>query len=314
MWLFRENWTEEIVALEIYQQGNIGRSRDDLGVYDIVAPGNVSDKLSVSADVPAPVWAGGQCLCDPPVAKATLWSTEQLVKLRRACHLAAKILSATAALAVPGTSTDQLDQLAHRLCVENGAYPSPLNYRHFPKSICTSVNNVACHGVPDDRPLVSGDLISIDVSVFLDGFHGDCSATYCVGDVDHAGRELVKMARRCRDEAIAACAPNSPINTIGEIVERLAVSNGYSIVDAFIGHGIGSYFHGPPDIYHVTNNVTDPMTPGMTFTIEPVVSQGGSDIVVLDDGWTAVTTDGARCAQFEHTILITDSGVEILTL
>ncbi|KAF0298797.1 Methionine aminopeptidase 1D, mitochondrial [Amphibalanus amphitrite] len=193
----------------------------------------------------------------------------------------------------PGVTTEEIDRLVHRLTVQHGAYPSPLNYRGFPKSVCTSVNNVACHGIPDDRPLEDGDIINIDVTVFLDGHNGDCSETYPVGQVDQQGLRLIDAARRCRDDAIAICRPGVPFSEIG--------------------HGIGRYFHGPPEIYHCWNSYPGTMQPGMTFTIEPVISQGSREIVLLEDGWTAISGDGSRSAQFEHTVLITEDGVEILT-
>ncbi|XP_043231437.1 methionine aminopeptidase 1D, mitochondrial-like isoform X2 [Amphibalanus amphitrite] len=233
--------------------------------------------------------------------------------MRRACRLASKILHAAKQLAKPGVTTEEIDRLVHRLTVQHGAYPSPLNYRGFPKSVCTSVNNVACHGIPDDRPLEDGDIINIDVTVFLDGHNGDCSETYPVGQVDQQGLRLIEAARRCRDDAIAICRPGVPFSEIGSRVELSAGHLDHAVVPAFIGHGIGRYFHGPPEIYHCWNSYPGTMRPGMTFTIEPVISQGSREIVLLEDGWTAISGDGSRSAQFEHTVLITEDGVEILT-
>ncbi|RZC36033.1 Peptidase M24 domain containing protein [Asbolus verrucosus] len=212
-----------------------------------------------------------------------------------------------------GQTTDALDTFVHDFIVTHEAYPSPLNYKHFPKSVCTSVNNVACHGIPDDRKLEDGDIINIDVTVFYKGYHGDCSKTFLVGNVDDLGRELVQATETCLNDAIAICRPGRKFNEIGSFIEKRSRSLGFTVIPAFIGHGIGHYFHGPPDIFHITNDYSGEMQAGMTFTIEPVLSHGGKEILILEDDWTAVTLDFARTAQFEHTVLITDTGAEVLT-
>ncbi|XP_076062196.1 methionine aminopeptidase 1D, mitochondrial isoform X2 [Oratosquilla oratoria] len=237
----------------------------------------------------------------------------QIEGMREACILARKTLNEVRDSIQVGMTTDAIDAIVHETAINNGAYPSPLNYRGFPKSVCTSVNNVACHGIPDDRPLQDGDILSVDVTVYLNGYHGDCCETFLVGEVDAAGEDLVEAARKCRDEAIAICAPGVHFAAIGHKVEEVAYQNNYTIVPAFIGHGIGSYFHGPPDIYHCYNSYPGSMEEGMTFTIEPILTQGSQDAIILEDGWTAVMLDNARAAQFEHTVLITSSGHEILT-
>ncbi|XP_064112882.1 methionine aminopeptidase 1D, mitochondrial-like isoform X2 [Macrobrachium nipponense] len=173
-------------------------------------------------------------------------------------------------------TTEDIDALVHKRVIESGAYPSPLNYRGFPKSVCTSVNNVACHGIPNKRRLVDGDIVSVDITVFSNGYHGDCCETYLIGNVDEAGKHLVNAARRCRDEAIAICRPGVPFSDID-------------------------------------NDYPGTMEEGMTFTIEPIVAQGSEEVIILEDGWTAVMLDNGRAAQFEHTILITCKGNEILT-
>jgi len=210
-------------------------------------------------------------------------------------------------------TTDELDQFAHEIIVSHEAYPSPLLYRGFPKSICSSVNNVACHGIPDDRPLQDGDIINIDITVFYNGFHGDCSETFPIGNVDTSGKALIQAARQCRDEAINACGPGRGFSVIGKTVSTIAQQFEFKVMPVFCGHGIGRYFHGLPDIFHFDNDYPGIMDVGMTFTIEPVISEGSEQANILEDGWTAVTTDGSRTAQFEHTILITEEGVEILT-
>jgi len=203
----------------------------------------------------------------------------------------------------------------HAEIIKHGAYPSPLHYKGFPKSCCTSVNNVACHGVPDDRKLISGDLINIDVTVFHHGCHGDTSDTFIVEQGDYEGHKLIDISHKCLYRAIKICKPGNPIAKIGESIEATSRSAGYSVCRNFIGHGIGSYFHGPPNIFHyVTNRASKQlMEPGMTFTIEPIIMDGLHDVVILPDGWTVVSKDGGRSAQAEHTILITNDGCEILT-
>lgn len=213
-----------------------------------------------------------------------------------------------------GVSTDEIDLQVHQFIINHGAYPSPLFYRSFPKSVCTSVNNVVCHGIPDDRQLKNGDIVNIDVTVYIDGHHGDCSETCLVGEVDEEGCHLVNITRLCLEEAIEICAPGQNFSYIGTVIDACARRHKLRVVPNFIGHGIGSYFHGPPDIYHFRNRLPGIMQEGMTFTIEPALSLGSSQCRILSDGWTAVTTDGSRAAQFEHTVLITKYGVEVLTI
>jgi len=234
--------------------------------------------------------------------------------MRESCSLARKTLNYARDVLHAGLTTEQLDLLVHEFIISHGAYPSPLNYRNFPKSVCTSINNVVCHGIPDDRPLKDGDIINVDVTVYLNGFHGDCSETFLIGNVDAAGRKLVDVTKICLDKAVQICEPGRPFNHLGAVIETCARSHGFKVVPAFIGHGIGEYFHGPPDIYHFRNRYGGRMEAGMTFTIEPAITQGTRSCVILEDGWTAVTEDGSRAAQFESTVLITDTGVETLTI
>ncbi|XP_026461858.1 methionine aminopeptidase 1D, mitochondrial-like [Ctenocephalides felis] len=235
--------------------------------------------------------------------------------MKESCKLARMILNVIGENIKIGRTTDFLDSIAHDICLSNGAYPSPLLYMDYPKSICTSVNNVACHGIPDDRPLEDGDIINVDVTVFLNGYHGDCSETFLVGNVDEAGRYLVSSTKECLKEAISICQPGVKFSQIGQVVENFAKSHELTVCPAFLGHGIGQYFHGAPDIFHCRNSYPGTMEPGMTFTIEPVLSLGSSGFIeILDDGWTAITEDNSRTAQEEHTVLITDKGCEILTL
>ncbi|KAL4635840.1 methionine aminopeptidase 1D, mitochondrial isoform X1 [Arapaima gigas] len=238
---------------------------------------------------------------------------DQIEGLRKACQLARHILLLAGKSLKVGMTTDEIDFIVHQETIRHNAYPSPLQYGGFPKSVCTSVNNVVCHGIPDSRPLQDGDIINIDVTVYLEGYHGDTSETFLVGAVDNNGKQLVEVARRCRDEAIAACQPGAPLCVIGNTISRIAASYGFQVCPYFIGHGIGSYFHGHPEIWHHANDNDMPMEEGMAFTIEPILMEGRPEFKILKDKWTAVSVDDKRSAQFEHTIVITAEGVEILT-
>ncbi|CAG0882132.1 unnamed protein product [Darwinula stevensoni] len=284
------------------------------GSYEIVRPHpRVDKKRSFPSEISLPPYHESGIPPEPsktPDLKAA-WQVEQM---RKAGKIARSILKTVGQSIKIGMRADEIDDLVYEMCLANRAYPSPLNYRGFPSSCCTSVNNVACHGIPDSRPLSNGDIITVDVTVYLDGYHGDCAETFLIGEVDEFGRHLVDVARLCRDEAIQHCGPGQPFQVIGHIVETTAEKHGLKVVPVFAGHGIGTYFHGPPDVLHCHNNGEEQMTSGMVFTVEPILSQGGSQVVILEDGWTAMTLDNARTAQFEHTIHITDDGVEILTL
>ncbi|KAF2897656.1 hypothetical protein ILUMI_08523 [Ignelater luminosus] len=289
------------------------KRRVDFGKYSIVKPGKVSAQKIVPAHINKPAYHETGIPITPPVLPE-IKNEEQILRMRASCKLAANILNEVGKHIRVGQTTDEIDTLVHELTIKNGAYPSPLNYKLFPKSVCTSVNNVACHGIPDDRPLENGDIINVDITVYLNGYHGDCSKTFLVGDVDDQGCNLVKATENCLQEGISICKPGRDFSALGAIIQRKAKQQGFSIVPAFVGHGIGEYFHGPPDIFHFRNLYPGTMDAGMTFTIEPVLSQGGPIVEVLDDNWTAITTDNARTAQCEHTVLVTSNGVEILTL
>lgn len=287
--------------------------KTDFGSYDVLDDtGEVSQAQLVPSHIACPVYfETGEPAEGPsgPELKAA-W---QVNSMKESCRLARLVMNTVAENIKSGMTTDDIDILVHNKIIENGAYPSPLNYHGFPKSVCTSVNNVACHGIPDDRKLIDGDIISVDITVFCKGYHGDCCETFFIGDADEAGQHLVDAARKCRDEAIAICGPGVPFAAIGHKVEQVARREKVTVVPCFIGHGIGTYFHGPPDIYHCYNNYPGTMEEGMTFTVEPIVAQGQEDVLILEDGWTAVMVDNGRAAQFEHTVLITESGHEILT-
>jgi len=241
-------------------------------------------------------------------------SLEEIARMRRAGGVAREVLDTVLAAVRPGVTTDMLDEIAHQTAISLGAYPSPLNYMGFPKSICTSVNEVVVHGIPDSRKLRSGDIINCDVTVYIDGMHGDCSETVLVGEVSNEARSLVEVTWECLMKGIDVVRPGQRLNEIGRVIEAHATSHGYSVVRQFTGHGIGDTFHMTPYIAHYYepgNRAV--MEEGMTFTIEPMINCGSPDSYMWPDNWTAVTVDLALSAQFEHTVLVTGSGVEILT-
>jgi methionyl aminopeptidase len=238
--------------------------------------------------------------------------------MRRTGRAAAAILREVGDAIAPGVTTDELDELCHRLCIEAGGYPSPLNYGldpSFPKSLCTSVNEVICHGIPDSRPLREGDIVNLDVTLFREGVHGDTNATWAVGRADPESMRLIRVTRECTQRGIEAVKPGRPVSDIGRAIEDHAEAAGFSVVKAFVGHGVGREFHTAPEILHYFHPRADQvMEPGMTFTIEPMIAVGAWQQKLWDDGWTAVTVDGKRVAQFEHTLVVTDDGAELLTL
>ncbi|XP_029665365.1 methionine aminopeptidase 1D, mitochondrial isoform X1 [Formica exsecta] len=283
------------------------------GKYAIVRPWLVSKKVVVPAYIPQPSYSESKVPENGPITPE-IKDESQIECMRQSCKLASHILHQVDALIKPGITTDFLDEQVHDMIIGNGAYPSPLNYHGFPKSICTSVNNVACHGIPDNRPLQDGDILNVDVTVYLNGYHGDCSAMFQVGEVDSEGKRLITITELCLKSAIEICKPNQHFCNIGNVIEDIANKHNFNVIPAFVGHGIGTYFHGAPDIFHFANDYSGKMKPGMTFTIEPVLSQGMTQFEILEDGWTACTVDNSRTAQIEHTVLITDDGCEVLTL
>ena len=241
-------------------------------------------------------------------------SGEALTRMRRACAAAREILEEVLAAAKPGVRTDELDKIAHEASIARGGYPSPLNYRGYPKSICTSVNEVICHGIPSEQRLEDGDIINCDVTIYLDGMHGDCSETVFIGTPSQASVDLVAHTYRSMMAAIDIVRPGSKLNEIGRVIAKRARRCGYGVVEDFSGHGIGPAFHMPPHVLHYYSR-SDPkrMREGMVFTIEPMINIGTAQGRILDDHWTAVTTDGQLSAQFEHTVYVSPRGPEILT-
>lgn len=240
----------------------------------------------------------------------------QIAGIRRAGHLAARILDALCAHAKEGVTTQELDDLANELHREAGAIPAPLHYGYppFPKSICTSLNEVICHGIPDTRPLKKGDIVNIDVTSILDGFYGDCSRIVVIGPISEAQQRVVDVSYECLMRSIAILKPGVLVCDIGAEIERYAHSKGCSVVNQFVGHGVGVEFHENPQVPHCRNTVRIPLQAGMTFTIEPMINAGVREAVIdRKDKWTARTADGKPSAQWEHTLLITPDGYEILT-
>lgn len=244
----------------------------------------------------------------------TALTDEEVQKMRVAGRMAREILDMAGRMVQPGVLTEEIDEVVHEEIIKRGAYPSPLNYNKFPKSCCTSINEVVCHGIPDDTTLVDGDIINIDITVFYDGYHGDCSETFLVGNVDRKGRHLVKTTHECLERAIALCKPGLAVKHIGGVIEEHAKSNGLTVVRNFCGHGVNSVFHTTPNVLHYKNNeAAGILKPNVTFTIEPMVNEGTPRNVTWPDDWTATTSDGKRSAQFEHTLLVTKDGIEKLT-
>jgi len=243
-----------------------------------------------------------------------IYTPEQITKIRKACEISAQVLAETGKMAKPGVTCDEIDRFVHERTIELGAYPSPLNYRGFPKSVCTSLNEVVCHGIPDMTELKDGDILNVDVSCYYDGVHGDVNETWLIGNVADEHKKLVETSFQCLNEAIAICKPGQLIREVGNVITKCATKNGCSVIRTYCGHGIGEHFHCSPNVPHYANSkAVGVMKPGMIFTIEPMINAGKYNDKLWPDDWTSVTVDGKRSAQFEHTLLITDTGVEIIT-
>lgn len=243
-------------------------------------------------------------------------SPEEILGIRKACKFAAQCLEKLCQAAKEGVTTKELDNLANKLCSQGGAKAAALGYGHppFPGSICTSLNEVICHGIPGDTPLKSGDILNIDFACILDGFFGDCSAMVTIGEVGEEKQRVVDVAYESMMRAIRILKPGIKLCEIGNEIEAYAKANNCSVVNAFVSHGVGLYFHEEPQIPHYANRLSLPLAEGMTFTIEPMINAGVREAVIdKSDGWTARTADGKPSAQWEHTVLITENGYEILT-
>ena len=279
----------------------------------LLTPGRISPRRSVPESIPRPEYVG-----KPAPARFTgseVKDADTVARMRVAGRLAAEAMAEVARHIEPGVTTDELDGVGHDFLVQRGAYPSTLGYKGFPKSLCTSVNEVICHGIPDSTELRDGDIVNIDITAFVGGVHGDTDATYLVGEVAEEDRLLVERTREALRRAINAVRPGRPLSVVGRVIESYARRFGYGVVRDFTGHGIGTAFHSGLVVPHYDDpRYSTLMEPGMTFTIEPMLNLGTHEWEMWDDGWTVVTKDGRRSAQFEHTILVTESGAEILTL
>jgi methionyl aminopeptidase len=267
----------------------------------------------VPATIPRPEYVGKK---QPKVWRGSHVQTpETIERMRIAGRLGAQALQLAGEHCKPGVTTDEIDRVVHEFLCDHRAYPSTLGYRGFPKSCCTSLNEVICHGIPDSTVLQDGDIINVDVTAFIGGVHGDTDATFLVGEVSEEARLLVERTHEATMRAIRAVAPGRQLNAVGRVIEAYARRFGYGVVRDFTGHGIGETFHSGLYVPHYDNPQLDVvMEPGMTFTIEPMITLGTHEYDMWADGWTVVTKDRRWTAQFEHTILVTEDGREILTL
>ena len=279
----------------------------------LVLKGTVSPMSIVPDHIEKPSYAVGGRPTEKR-ARTCVKSAEEIERMRTAGKVARTVLDHVLESVQPGMTTDELDQIAHKKCIELGAYPSPLNYHGFPKSLCTSVNEIVCHGIPDDRVLLEGDIINCDVTIYIGGMHGDCSETVFVGKPDAEAIRLVSTTYDCMMRGIEAACVGASLNEIGKAITKLAHKERFSVVRDFAGHGIGTQFHQDPQIVHYPEpRQRQRIEPNMTFTIEPMINEGDFHCKIWSDDWTASTSDAGRSAQFEHTILVTRSGYELLT-
>ena len=278
-----------------------------------VVPGTVSPRRPVPAHIPRPEYVD-----KPGPARFTgseVKDADTIERMRIAGRIAAQALQEVGKHVAPGVTHDELDRIGHEFLVDHDAYPSTLGYRGFPKSLCTSANEVICHGIPDSRVVEDGDIVNIDITAFIGGVHGDTNATFMTPGVSEEVRDLVERTEEALRRAINAVRPGRQINVIGRVIEAYARRFGYGVVREFTGHGIGSAFHSGLIIAHFDDPTDDTVIePGMTFTIEPMLNLGTHQWDMWDDDWTVVTKDRRTSAQFEHTLLVTETGAEILTL
>lgn len=278
-----------------------------------LVPGRISPQRSVPSHIVRPEYVGQKRPVEGVLGDVQ--TPETIERIRVAGRIAAQALEEVGKNIQPGVTTDELDRIGHEYLLDHGAYPSTLGYKGYPKSLCSSLNEVICHGIPDDTVLRDGDIVNIDITAYKDAVHGDTNATFLSGEVSEENRLLVERTREATMRAIKACRPGRQINVIGRVIESYAKRFGYGVVRDFTGHGVGPEFHSGLVVPHYDDpRATTVMEPGMTFTIEPMITLGGVEYDMWDDGWTAVTADREWTAQFEHTLVITDTGAEILTL
>jgi methionyl aminopeptidase len=278
-----------------------------------LTPGTIGPWRQVPPQIRRPEYVGKKR--PKPYHGSHVQTPETIEKMRVAGRLAAQATVLAGEHCKPGVTTDEIDRVVHEFLVDHGAYPSTLGYKSFPKSCCTSLNEVICHGIPDSTVIEDGDIINVDVTAYLDGVHGDTDATFCVGNVSEEARLLVERTREAMMRGVKAVAPGRPINVIGRVIEAYAKRFGYGVVRDFTGHGIGEAFHSGLYVPHYDNpQLTTVMEVGMTFTIEPMITLGTYQYDTWADGWTVVTKDHRWTAQFEHTLVVTEDGADILTL
>ncbi|GAB3798160.1 type I methionyl aminopeptidase [Humibacter antri] len=279
-----------------------------------LAPGRVSPRRPVPASIPRPEYVGRPG--PAPDDRGDMYTAEEIELIRESGRIAARAIALVGEHARPGVTTDELDAVAHEFLVAQHAYPSTLGYRGYPKSSCTSVNEVICHGIPDDTMLEEGDIVNVDITAFKNGVHGDSNQTFIVGQASEEVTHLVERTREALNRGIRAVAPGRQVNVIGRAIESYAKRFGYGVVRDFTGHGVGRSFHSGLIIPHYDSAPTydTEMVPGMVFTIEPMLTLGSSDWDLWEDDWTVTTKDKSVTAQFEHTLVVTERGAEILTL
>ncbi len=281
---------------------------------DPLVPGTVGPPRTVPTSIARPEYVGRPA--PQPFTGSEIKTPETIERIRTTSRIAARALEEVGRHVAPGVTTDELDRVGHEFLLDHGAYPSTLGYRGFPKSLCTSVNEVICHGIPDTTALLDGDIVNVDITAFVGGVHGDTNATFLVGDVDDDSRLLVERTREALARGIKAVAPGREVNVIGRVIEKYAARFGYGVVRDYTGHGVGESFHSGLVIphYDAAPDYATVIEPGMVFTIEPMLTLGTYAWEAWDDGWTVVTADRSRTAQFEHTLVVTETGAEILTL
>ena len=279
----------------------------------VLTAGKLSPKRDVPAHIVRPPYVGKRST--DRYKGSEIQSSEIIAAMRIAGQLAADAVQLAGKTALPGVTTDEVDRVVHEFLCDHGAYPSTLGYRGYPKSCCTSLNEVICHGIPDTTVIKDGDILNVDVTAYIHGVHGDTNSTFLIGDVDEESRLLVERTKEMLDRAIAVVAPGRQINVIGRVIEAYAKRFGYGVVEDFTGHGVHTVFHSGLIIPHYDDpGATTIMEAGMTFTIEPMITLGSIDYDVWSDDWTITTKDKLRTAQFEHTLAVTETGAEILTL
>lgn len=277
-----------------------------------IKPYPISPVRHVPASIARPEYVGRPA--PTPYTGSHVQTPETIAKMREAGRIASRAMLEAAKHIAPGVTTDELDKVAHEYMLDHGAYPSTLGYRDFPKSICTSVNEVICHGIPDARPLEDGDLVKIDVTAFKGGVHGDNCGTFFCGEVSEEARLLTERTQEAMNRAIRAVRPGRPLSVIGRVIESYAARFGYGVVRDYTGHGVHTAFHSGLVVLHYDEPRLDtPMEVGMTFTIEPMLCLGDYHSHQWDDGWTVVTNDRSWVAQFEQSLAVTPNGAEILT-